>query len=65
MIVARAVGSPEALIASLRRPGPNITEPRPIRREVEQSLLQDRLLATVGGFFGVIALALARSDSTA
>jgi predicted permease len=59
MIVARSAGSPEALIASVRRLGANITEPRPIRRQVEQSLLQDRLLATVGGFFGLVALALA------
>jgi predicted permease len=58
-IVVRGAGAPEALIASIRRIGANITEPRPIRREVEQSLLQDRLLATVGGFFGLVALALA------
>jgi len=58
-IVVRAAGTPEALIGGIRRLGANITEPRPIRREVEQSLLQDRLLATVGGFFGLVALALA------
>src|SRR5947207_8311020 len=35
------------------------TEPRTIRKRIDDSIFQDRLLATLSGFFGVLALALA------
>ncbi|HLK62599.1 MAG TPA: ABC transporter permease [Bryobacteraceae bacterium] len=40
-------------------PGIEISPPRTIRQHIDESIFQDRLLATVGGFFGVLALALA------
>ena len=36
-----------------------ISEPRSIRQRIDESVFQDRLLATFGGFFGILALALA------
>jgi predicted permease len=65
VIVVRGAASPDSLIAAIRREGAKlppqvtVTEPRPIRRQIDESLLVDRLLSTVGGFFGIVALALA------
>ncbi len=64
-IVARAAVPPETLVAAVRREaaklGPQvaISDPQPLRRRIDNSIFQDRLLATVGGFFGLLALALA------
>jgi len=64
-IVARGAIAPEALIAVIRREAGKlgtevaVSEPKPIRQEVDESLFQDRLLAAVGAFFGMVALALA------
>jgi predicted permease len=55
----------ESLIPAIRRElgqlGPQvaISEPRTIRQSIDESVFQDRLLATVGGCFGVLALLLA------
>ncbi|MBZ5619678.1 MAG: ABC transporter permease [Acidobacteriia bacterium] len=50
-----------AVSREIARMGPGITngEPRTIRQHIDQSIFQDRLLATVGGFFGGLALLLA------
>jgi len=64
-IVIRAALPPGALAAAMRREqakiSPEITsnEPRTVRQRIDDSIFQDRLLATLSGFFGVIALALA------
>src|SRR5215831_25138 len=64
-IVIRAALPLGALAAVMRREmakiSPEITsnEPRTVRQRIDDSIFQDRLLATLSGFFGVIALALA------
>jgi predicted permease len=63
-IVARASLTPEVLTAAIRREFASAglqfaMEPKPIRQRIEESVFQDRLLATLGGFFGILALALA------
>jgi predicted permease len=40
-------------------PGVSNSQPRTIRQHIDESIFQDRLLATVGGFFGGLALLLA------
>jgi predicted permease len=40
-------------------PGVKSSQPRTIRQHIDESIFQDRLLATVGGFFGGLALLLA------
>ncbi|HEV3197147.1 MAG TPA: ABC transporter permease [Bryobacteraceae bacterium] len=40
-------------------PGIKGSQPRTIRQHIDESIFQDRLLATVGGFFGGLALLLA------
>jgi ABC-type antimicrobial peptide transport system permease subunit len=37
----------------------SISEPKTIRQQIDESIFQDRLVATVGGFFGGLALLLA------
>jgi predicted permease len=65
VLVVRAGVAPAALAAAMRRAlariNPEITasEPRTIRQKVDDSIFQDRLLATLSGFFGLVALALA------
>jgi predicted permease len=64
-ILIRSAMPPEALFPAVRReaahlgPDVSVTEPRTIRQRVDESIFQERLLATVGGFFGLLALALA------
>jgi ABC-type antimicrobial peptide transport system permease subunit len=63
-IVLRASLPTEALVAAIRREfaaaGMHLAdEPKPIRQRIDESVYQDRLLATIGGFFGILALALA------
>src|SRR5205085_1089863 len=42
--------------ATLRRELGLDGEPRPLRTSIDRSIFQDRLLATLGGFFGLLAL---------
>jgi putative ABC transport system permease protein len=64
-IVVRAGMPAESLIPAVRReaahlgPQVGITEPKTIRQAVDDSIFQERLLATLGGFFGFLALGLA------
>lgn len=63
-IVVRATVTPESLTAAIRREFAGLgmnqaTQPQPIRQRIDRSIFQDRLLATIGGFFGFLALALA------
>lgn len=64
-ILVRSALPPEALISAIRgraaQAGPQIavSDPRPLRDRIDESIFQDRLLATLGGFFGLLALALA------
>jgi ABC-type antimicrobial peptide transport system permease subunit len=46
---------------ALVRISPEITasEPRTIRQTIDDSIFQDRLLAALSGFFGILAMALA------
>jgi hypothetical protein len=50
-----------AIRAEVARLGPDVvsTEPRTLGQRIDDSIFQDRLLATVGGFFGGLALLLA------
>jgi ABC-type antimicrobial peptide transport system permease subunit len=63
-IVACGGVATETLMAAIRREFASLglrlaNEPKPLRQRIDESVFQDRLLATVGGFFGVLALALA------
>jgi predicted permease len=63
-IVVRANLATEGLSAAIRRELEGLgmylgSEPKPIRQRIDESVYQDRLLATIGGFFGILALALA------
>jgi predicted permease len=64
-VLVRSTRPPEELAAAIRREverlGPDVssTDPKTIRRQVDESIFQDRLVATVGGFFGALALMLA------
>ncbi len=50
-----------AIRAEVARLGPDVTssDPRTLGQRIDESIFQDRLLATVGGFFGGLALLLA------
>jgi predicted permease len=64
-ILIRTQMAPESLIPAVRReaarlgPQVGITEPVTLRQAVDESIFQDRLLAMLGGVFGLLALALA------
>ena len=64
-LLVRSSQPPAALAASLHaelaRLGPEVasSEPKTIRQEIDQSIYRERLMATLGGFFGLLALALA------
>jgi predicted permease len=64
-ILVRAQRLPAEMLPALRREVEKLgtqvalTEPKTIRQQVDDSIFQDRLLAAVSGFFGVLALALA------
>jgi predicted permease len=63
-IVARATLPPAAVTAGIRREFASLGlllahEPKSIRQRIDESIFEDRLLATVGAFFGALALALA------
>ena len=57
-IVLQTNRSAAELIPYVRREGLT-NDPVTIRRTIDESIFQDRLLAAVGGFFGVLALVLA------
>jgi predicted permease len=50
-----------AIRREVERLGPDVssTDPKTIRQRIDESIFEDRLVATVGGFFGVLALLLA------
>ena len=50
-----------AIRAELAKLGPQVSfsEPKTIRQAIDESIYRERLLATLGGFFGLLALALA------
>jgi putative ABC transport system permease protein len=50
-----------AIVREVDRLGPGVSSSKPqtIRQHIDESIFQDRLLATVGGFFGGLALLLA------
>ncbi|HUB83742.1 MAG TPA: ABC transporter permease [Bryobacteraceae bacterium] len=64
-VLLRAGQSGESLLPAIRREveklGPDVSasDPKTIRQEIDESIFQDRLVATVGGFFGLLALLLA------
>lgn len=64
-ILVRAGAPPAAVTPSLRRELASLgtaavlTEPQTIRRHIDESIFQERILATLSGFFGLLALLLA------
>jgi predicted permease len=64
-ILLRTNGPGTAVLPVLRREVSQlgtqvtVTEPKTIRQRIDESILEDRLLATLGGFFGALALLLA------
>ena len=64
-VLVRSARSREDLAPAIRREveklGPEISasDPKTIRQQIDESIFQDRLVATVGGFFGALALLLA------
>jgi len=64
-ILVRTVSPPAAVQAAVRRELPHIgsgiavTDLATIRQRIDNSIFETRLLATLGGFFGVLALLLA------
>jgi predicted permease len=64
-VLLRSQRSTEELAAQIRREverlGPDVSasDPKTIRQRIDESIFQDRLVATVGGFFGALALLLA------
>jgi predicted permease len=64
-VLLRSQRSAEDLAPAIRREvarlGPEVdaSDPKTIRQRIDESIFQDRLVATVGGFFGVLALLLA------
>jgi predicted permease len=64
-LLVRAQLPPDALLPMIRRelkrlnPEVALTEPRTIRQRVDDSIFVDRMIATLSGFFGGLALLLA------
>jgi len=64
-VLVRTALPRESLAPAIRKEteklGPEIavSDPRTIRQRIDDTIFQDRLVATVGGFFGVVALLLA------
>ena len=64
-VLLRSERPPEDLARIIRRevealgPDVSVSDPKTIRQRIEESIFQDRLMATVGGFFGALALLLA------
>ena len=64
-VLVRAQAPPATVVQALRRELAKLstavvlTEPQTIRQHIDESIFQERLLATLGGFFGLLALLLA------
>jgi predicted permease len=65
VVLVRAQAPPSGMVPALRRElarlGPEVamTDPRTIERHIDDSIFQERILATLSGFFGALALLLA------
>jgi predicted permease len=65
IMAVRAVGNPEAVMASIRAAveqthrSISLSSLRTMREQVDRSLASERLLATLSGFFAILALLLA------
>jgi len=64
MFVARTAGSPEGLIATVRREIQAVAtnlefSMAPLSTDVQRALVRERLLSTLAGFFGLLAAVLA------
>jgi len=61
----RTIGNPESVVNALRRElgvvasNVPLIAPRTLAGQVDQSLIQERMMATLSGFFGLLALLLA------
>jgi putative ABC transport system permease protein len=61
----RTIGKPESVVNALRKEvgvlasNVPLMSPRTLARQVDQSLIQERMVATLSGFFGLLALLLA------
>jgi predicted permease len=64
-ILIRSQLPPSAIVPGIRREleklgaGVAMSEPQTIRQQIDDSIFQQRMLATLGGFFGALALLLA------
>ncbi len=64
VLCVRTVGDPKALVESIRRkaaaidPNVALTEARSMEDNLNRNLVQERFVATLGGFFGLLALLL-------
>ena len=70
MFVARTAGSPEGLIATVRREIQSVAtnlefSMAPVWTDVQRALVRERLLSTLAGFFGLLAAVSPASASTA
>jgi predicted permease len=65
ILCIRTAGDPKQIIGAIRRtvqeidPAVMITETRTMEANLNRALLQERFVATLGGFFGAVALLLA------
>jgi ABC-type antimicrobial peptide transport system permease subunit len=65
LLVVRTTGDPNQMIESIRRRvqeidgAISVTDTRTMEDNVNRNLLQERFIATLGGFFGLVALMLA------
>jgi predicted permease len=65
VLCIRTEGDPKRIIGTIRRraqeidPAVTVTEARTLEDNLDRALLQQRFVATLGGFFGVVALLLA------
>lgn len=65
ILCIRTAGDPNGIIGAIRRrvqeidPAVMVTETRTMEANLNRALLQERFVATLGGFFGVVALLLA------
>jgi len=64
-LCARTTGDPRRLVETIRRlvmeieSAVSVTEARTMEQNLNENLLQERFVATIGGFFGLVALLLA------
>jgi predicted permease len=64
-VVRAAAGDPMRLLTAIERsvrgidPALRVTEPRTFAEQIDRSILNERMLALLGGFFGLLALIVA------